>query len=321
MDLAEYLKGVAFKVGCEAEEFSLARDSVLQRAAGHLLTAGGKRLRPALVLLSADVVRRGASEVVFPAALALEWEHTFTLVHDDIMDGDDLRRGIATVHKEYGVSSAILAGDVLAAKGFELVCRSDAPAEAKVKAVQMLSHTVCELCEGQQEDMSFEERDDVSFEEYLSMVRKKTGVLFAAAAGIGGILAGADARQVAALYSLGLQIGIAFQLKDDLLDLVASSEVLGKPRGSDLREGKQCAVAVLAREAGIDLGRFHKAELSETELSEAVSLLEGAGVLERIRGYSAKIIEDAKAGLSCFAECEEKNLLFEMADYFIAREY
>ncbi|HJJ28295.1 MAG TPA: polyprenyl synthetase family protein [Methanocorpusculum sp.] len=321
MDLAEYLKGVAFKVNCEAEEYSLARDTVMQKASAHLLTAGGKRLRPALVLLAAEAVRAGAAEEVFPAALALEWTHTFTLVHDDIMDKDEMRRGTPTVHTEFGEPTAILAGDVLAAKGFEYLCKSDAPAEAKVKAVQMLSHTVSELCEGQQEDISFESRGDVTMDEYLSMVRKKTGVLYAAAAGIGGILAGADPRQTAALYTLGLNIGIAFQMQDDLLDLTAPTEVLGKPQGSDLRENKQSAVAIAAREAGVDLARFHKAELCAEEIAEAISLLESAGVLEKIRAYSKKIIDDAKAGLACLADSEAKTLICEMADYFIARNY
>lgn len=321
MDLAEYLNGVAFKVNCKADEYSLARDTVMQKASSHLLVGGGKRLRPALVLLAADVARSGASKEIFPAALALEWTHTFTLVHDDIMDNDDMRRGIPTVHKKYGESTAILAGDVLAAKGFECLCRAQADAEAKVKAVQMLSHTVSELCEGQQEDISFETREDVTFAEYLTMVRKKTGVLFAASAGIGGILAGADARATAALYTLGLNIGIAFQMKDDLLDLTAPTEVLGKPQGSDLCENKQSAVAILAREAGVDLAKYHKPELSSEEIAEAISLLEKAGTLEKIRVYSEKIIEEAKAGLACFADSEEKILLFEMADYFIARNY
>ncbi|MBR4117398.1 MAG: polyprenyl synthetase family protein, partial [Methanocorpusculum sp.] len=172
MELKEYLKQVAFKVDCEADEYSKAVETRLREAASHLLNAGGKRLRPAMVMLSADAVRPGASEDVFEAALALEWLHTYTLVHDDIMDGDSLRRGEPTVHTVFGEATAILSGDSLHADAFEHICRvKNCEDKAKLVAVQMLAHASHELCEGQQEDISFEERDDVSEAEYLSMVR------------------------------------------------------------------------------------------------------------------------------------------------------
>ncbi|MBO5119323.1 polyprenyl synthetase family protein, partial [Methanocorpusculum sp.] len=248
MDLKEYLKQVAFKVDCEADEYSKAVETRLREAASHLLTAGGKRLRPAMVMLAADAVRPGASEDVVEAALALEWLHTYTLVHDDIMDGDSLRRGEPTVHTVYGEPTAILAGDCLHADAFEHICRvKNCEDKAKLVAVQMLAHASHELCEGQQEDISFEERDDVSEAEYLGMVRKKTGVLYAAAAGIGAALAGGDGRQIGAMYTLGLNTGIAFQIQDDIIDLLTPSDVSGKNQASDLRENKQTIVAITAR--------------------------------------------------------------------------
>ncbi|HJK09540.1 MAG TPA: polyprenyl synthetase family protein, partial [Methanocorpusculum sp.] len=147
MELSEYLKSVAAKVDQEADEYSKATDTTLQKASAHLLLGGGKRLRPAMVLLAADAVRKGASTDVFSAALALEWTHTFTLVHDDIMDGDSLRRGRPTVHVVWDEPTAILAGDVLYAKAFEYLCSvKNASAESKVAAVQMLSHACYEIC-------------------------------------------------------------------------------------------------------------------------------------------------------------------------------
>ena len=322
MELKEYLKQVAFKVDCEADEYSKAVETRLREAASHLLNAGGKRLRPAMVMLSADAVRPGASEDVFEAALALEWLHTYTLVHDDIMDGDSLRRGEPTVHTVFGEATAILAGDCLHADAFEHICRvKNCEDRAKLVAVQMLAHASHELCEGQQEDISFEERDDVSEAEYLSMVRKKTGVLYAAAAGIGAALAGGDVRQIGAMYTLGLNTGIAFQIQDDIIDLLTPSDVSGKNQASDLRENKQTIVAVTAREMGVDLSKFHKADLSADEIAEAVSLLEGSGVLDAVRQKSEKLISDAKNGLSVIPDSEYKTMMMELVDFFISREF
>ncbi len=322
MDLKEYLKQVAFKVDCEADEYSKAVETRLREAASHLLTAGGKRLRPAMLLLAADAVRPGASEDVFEAALALEWLHTYTLVHDDIMDGDSLRRGEPTVHTVYGDSTAILAGDCLHADAFEHICRvKNSEDRAKLVAVQMLAHASHELCEGQQEDISFEERDDVSEAEYLGMVRKKTGVLYAAAAGIGAALAGGDVRQIGAMYTLGLNTGIAFQIQDDIIDLLVPADVSGKNQASDLRENKQTIVAITAREMGVDLSKYHKADLSAEEIAEAIALLEDSGVLPAVRQKSEKLIADAKNGLAVIPDSESKNLILEMVDFFISRNY
>ena len=322
MDLKEYLKQVAFKVDCEADEYSKAVETRLREAASHLLTAGGKRLRPAMVMLAADAVRPGASEDVVEAALALEWLHTYTLVHDDIMDGDSLRRGEPTVHTVYGEPTAILAGDCLHADAFEHICRvKNCEDRAKLVAVQMLAHASHELCEGQQEDISFEERDDVSEAEYLGMVRKKTGVLYAAAAGIGAALAGGDGRQIGAMYTLGLNTGIAFQIQDDIIDLLTPSEVSGKNQASDLRENKQTIVAITARGMGVDLSKYHKADLSAEEIAEAIALLEDSGVLPAVRQKSEKLIADAKNGLAVIPDSESKNLILEMVDFFISRNY
>jgi geranylgeranyl diphosphate synthase type I len=323
MELSEYLKFVTVKINQEVDEYSKATDTTLQKASAHLLLGGGKHLRSAMVLLAADAVRKGASADIFPAALALEWTHTFTLVHDDIMDGDSLRRGKPTVHMVWDEPTAILAGDVLYAKAFEHLCSvKNASPESKIVAVQMLSRACYEICEGQQEDMSFETRNDVCAEEYLEMVRKKTAVLFAVSAGIGATLAGGDMKQVSAFYTLGLNTGIAFQIHDDIIDLMTPPEISGKNQASDLRENKQTLLAILAREMGVDLSKYHKDQLSQEEIAEAIVLLEEGGVLKKIRDISEKLILDSKKNLaSTVPESEERDLIFEMVDFFITRGY
>lgn len=320
MPLEEYLKAAAKKINIEADEYSLAEDTPLRKAASHLLLSGGKRLRPALVMLAADAVKKGASDAVFPAAFGVELLHTYTLVHDDIMDNDSMRRGTPTVHTVFGNTQAILAGDVLYGDAFSYICRADASDSAKAAAVQMLAHTAHVLCEGQSSDTSFETRSDVSADEYLSMVRGKTGSLLAASAGIGAILAGGTPQQIAALYTLGMQAGCAFQIRDDVIDIKASAEVSGKNRASDLRENKQTIVAIYAREAGVDLSKCHKPDVSDAEIDEAISLLEDAGVFARINELSDKLIASAKAGLAVLPDSDEKDMLKALADLFAARD-
>ncbi len=292
----------------------------LFRASAHLLLAGGKRLRPAVVILAADAVKAGSSDDLIPAALALELTHNFTLIHDDIMDGDVTRRGVPTVHTIWGEPTAILAGDVLYAKAFEFICLSDAGNHEKVHAVKMLARTCTEICEGQSMDIAFAAREDVSEAEYLEMVSKKTGVLYGAAAAIGGILAGANPIQADALYQFGVNSGIAFQIQDDLIDLYASSEESGKDRASDIREGKQTLIAIKARQKGLDLAPYRR-DLSGAEIDGLIARLEDAGVIDEVRATAVERAGVAKAALSVLPDSEEKRLLGEIADFFINRGF
>ncbi|MCK4269258.1 MAG: polyprenyl synthetase family protein, partial [Methanogenium sp.] len=230
MDLNEYLDVAGEEIDMALNHFFGNTTGELNKASRHLLLAGGKRLRPAVVLLGADAISKGSSQDILPAALALEVTHTFTLIHDDIMDGDSVRRGVPTVHTVWDEPTGILAGDVLYAEAFELLCNAIADDRAKVKAVSMLARTSAEICQGQYMDMSFSDRDDVDSLEYIEMVGKKTGVLYAAAAAIGGTLAGANVQQIQALYDWGLNSGVAFQIQDDFIDLMAPPEISGKDR-------------------------------------------------------------------------------------------
>jgi geranylgeranyl diphosphate synthase type I len=290
----------------------------LFRASAHLLIAGGKRLRPAVVILAADAVKKGSSDDLIPAALALELTHNFTLIHDDLMDGDVTRRGVPTVHTVWDEPTAILAGDVLYAKAFEFICLSDASDAAKVRAVKMLAQTCAEICEGQSMDMAFEKQDDVTELDYLDMVSKKTGVLYGASAAIGGILAGANPIQADALYQFGLNSGVAFQIQDDLIDLCANTEKSGKDRASDIREGKQTLIAIKAREKGLDLAPYRR-ELTPADIDDLIAHLNDAGILDEVRATAVERAEVAKKALGILPDSEEKEILTEIADYFIAR--
>lgn len=321
MNLEEFIEKNAELIDARLDSLFGALPGDLNKASAHLLCAGGKRLRPSVTMLAADLVKKGSSDLVLPAALALEVTHTFTLVHDDIMDGDSVRRGVPTVHVKWDEPTAILAGDVLYAEAFELICLSEATPEARVNAVALLARTCIDICRGQHEDMSFEKRTDVDPYDYLEMVGQKTGKLYAAAAAIGGILAGGDAKQVAALHDWGYLSGVAFQIQDDVIDFMTDSTKSGKDRASDLREGKQTLVAILAKEKGIDLSKYRKEKLSDDEIDQAIAELNDAGIIDAVMDTAMDHVRRAKGTLVLFPDCEEKKLLGEITDYFINRSF
>ncbi len=291
----------------------------LYKASRHLLDAGGKRLRPVMLMLAAEAVL-GDSENVIPAAVAIELVHNFTLIHDDIMDEDELRRGIPAVHVKWDTSSAILAGDTLCCKAFEILAKSRAPPERIVASIDILSRALTEICEGQWLDLDFEKREIVSMKEYLEMVRKKTGMLFAASTSIGGLLGGGNKMQVDALYELGMVTGIGFQIRDDVLDLIAPQEILGKPRGSDLMEKKKTLVAIHAHSKGIDLNLLAKLA-THGGMEKAVEILKEAGSIAYAMRKAKLMVEKGKQKLEVLPQSDARILLAQLASYMITREY
>ena len=320
MELEPYLESVAAQIDRMIDRYFTCRIGELNMASAHLLAAGGKRLRPAVVMLAADAVKPGSSYDIMQAALALELTHTFTLIHDDIMDDDSLRRGVQTVHTKWDMPTGILAGDVLYARAFEFICLSNADGTAKVRAVSMLARACADICEGQHMDMSFEKRDDVSEYEYLEMVKKKTGVLYAAAAGIGAILGGGNAQQTKTLYNFGLNTGIAFQIQDDLIDLLTPSEKSGKDRASDLREGKQTLIMIKAREKGIDLLKYRR-DLTDADIDAAITDLTDAGVIADVRKMATDLVADSNKHLALLPPTQERQLLMEIGEFFVTRSF
>ncbi|RNC65893.1 polyprenyl synthetase family protein [Proteiniphilum sp. X52] len=211
--------------------------------AEYILSMGGKRLRPLLTLMAADLFGKNAEEVIDPA-LAVEIFHNFSLVHDDLMDNADLRRGYPTVHKKWNENSAILSGDALVIEAYKYIAK--VPAGVLPDILELFTTTAMEICKGQQYDMDFEQRLDVTEEEYVEMIRLKTAVLIACALKIGAIIAGAPAEDADLLYEFGINMGLAFQLKDDLLDVYGNPKTFGKKIGGDILCNKKTFLLIRA---------------------------------------------------------------------------
>lgn len=202
----------------------------------YVLGLGGKRMRPILLLLAHQLYKSDLQQAIKPA-LGIEVFHNFTLLHDDIMDAAPLRRGQQTVHEKWNPNVAILSGDTMLVQAYQLV--AEAPSNVLKKALDVFSRTAIEVCEGQQYDMDFEERDDVSIAEYIQMIEYKTAVLLAGALKIGALTGGATSEEANHLYEFGRNIGIAFQLKDDLLDVFGDQDKFGKQVGGDILSNKK----------------------------------------------------------------------------------
>ena len=202
----------------------------------YILDLGGKRMRPILVLMAYQLFGKNIEKAI-PPALAIEIFHNFTLLHDDIMDNAPLRRGQKTVHEKWNKNVAILSGDTMLVQAYKLMAEVDNTIVKQVLAV--FSKAAIEVCEGQQWDMDFETQSDVSITDYLKMIECKTAVLLGAALQIGGITAGASTQEQNHLYAFGRDLGIAFQLKDDLLDAFGNIETFGKQVGGDIMANKK----------------------------------------------------------------------------------
>jgi len=292
----------------------------MYRAARHLIEAGGKRLRPSILLLGAQTVQPDiAIDAILPAAVSVELIHNFTLIHDDIMDADATRRSIETVHTKWGVSEGILAGDVLYAKAFEVLSYTRKEPEDVIKCLRLLSKACLHICEGQWLDITFENNKNVSEADYLDMVQKKTAVLYAASLAMGGILGAGTEDEVNALWDFGIAMGIGFQIRDDVLDLITPYEVLGKDRASDLIEGKMTLIMIHALKQGIMLDPSKLT--AEDEIDQAIEALQKAGSIEYAMEKARELLQVGKARLSVIADSEAKSELLTLADYMISRVY
>jgi geranylgeranyl diphosphate synthase type II len=202
----------------------------------YILSLGGKRIRPLAVMMGCGLFQDDVKPAL-PAALAVEMFHNFTLMHDDIMDAAPLRRGKETVHIKYNTNAAILSGDAMFALSYRVLGRL--PDSVLPKAMKLFTETAIGVCEGQQMDMAFETRDNVSIDEYIEMIRLKTAILPACCFELGAFCGGANEQDAKQLYEFGLQIGIAFQIKDDFLDTFGDAEQVGKKAGGDIVQNKK----------------------------------------------------------------------------------
>ena len=264
----------------------------------YVLSGRGKRLRPLLLLLSAEA-HGVPAPAALPAALGVEVFHNFTLVHDDIMDHSDERRGRPTVHVRWSEDTAILAGDYLLALSYDLLARTESPSLARL--LRRYGAMVTALCEGQTLDKAFETQPAVTVADYLAMIDRKTAALLCWALEAGALLGGAPAGRVEALGQAGRHLGRAFQIQDDLLDLVADDGRWGKPVGGDLMEGKKTYLLLTALErAGADDDAFFRriAEgtgLPPSDVADARERMRRLGVLDAAR---QAVDEHTEAGLS-----------------------
>ncbi|MDR0368307.1 MAG: polyprenyl synthetase family protein [Bacteroidales bacterium] len=217
----------------------------LYEPVGYILSQGGKRIRPQLCLLSAELFGGDLQQAIYPA-IAFEMLHNFTLIHDDIMDKADLRRGKETVYKKWNTNIAILSGDTLFAKSYQYLLKYQG--DYLRELVSLLTETSVEICEGQQWDLDFEQQSDITIAQYLDMTRLKTAVMLAACLKAGAIVAEASELERQLIYDFGIKTGLAFQIQDDLLDVYADVDKFGKNVGGDIAENKKTYMSLKAIE-------------------------------------------------------------------------
>ena len=308
------------------DELSVITPNNLQEASIYLTKAGGKMLRPALAVLTSEAVG-GNKENAFKAGAAIELIHTFSLIHDDIMDDDDMRRGMPSVHKVWGEDVAILAGDTLFSKSFEIILSSN-PKDIDPSQINQALATVADacvkICEGQALDMGFEDRYDVTEDEYMEMIFKKTGALIAAATKAGAIMGGASDDVVDAMYEYGRLIGLAFQIQDDYLDLASDEETLGKPIGSDIGKGKMTIIAINGiSSAGDDSEKLLEIlkddNNSKEDIDLAIEILTKCGAIEYARNLALNSVKQAKEVLEILPDSSSKQVLVDIADFVLER--
>lgn len=233
----------------------------------------GKRLRPVLTLAVADGLGGEVDKAVLPA-LGIELYHNFTLLHDDIMDNSPTRRGREAVWKKWNTASAILSGDTMLSVALDCVLHADYPSETIVELARCFNHTAIEVDRGQQYDMDFEQREEVSLEEYIEMISLKTGALLAGACCIGAISAGADRATLGAFHAYGINLGIAFQIQDDILDVYGDEATLGKPVGGDILNDKHTWLRISAKEMAPEkMQSVGEKKLAGAEKFEAVKTI------------------------------------------------
>lgn len=258
----------------------------------YILSLGGKRMRPVLTLMSAEIFNADCREAL-PAAVAVEIFHNFSLVHDDIMDDAPLRRGNETVHEKWNINTGILSGDamlIMAYRYFE-----EYEPETFRSLAKLFSKTALEVCEGQQWDVDFEERNDVTIPEYLKMIEYKTAVLVAAAMKMGGIVAKTSAENCDLIYDFGLNLGIAFQLQDDYLDAFGDPATFGKQVGGDIIENKKTYLYLKALQKADDISREQLKELfymQPEDSAEKIELVKNIFTISGADAETRKAIEE-----------------------------
>ena len=296
----------------------------LYDAAGHLIVNGGKRLRPYMVIRSCQILKGEVSKAM-PAASAVEMIHNFTLVHDDIMDNDEMRHGVPTVHKKFGMPIAILAGDVLFSKAFQVITDSKLSTNATTQLVSRLAKACVDVCEGQLLDIKMAEEKKIPAQaEYITMIGKKTAALFDVSCAMGAICATNKVKDITNLSSFGRNLGIAFQITDDLIGVMGDSKITKKPVGNDLREGKKSLPILMAIKSAkgndkkIILKAFGNSKVSRKDLNKAVDVIRSLGIEENVRKQALKYAEKAEKSLVKYSGSAKMELI-SLLDFVVKR--
>ncbi|TMB67490.1 MAG: polyprenyl synthetase family protein [Chloroflexi bacterium] len=281
-----------------------------------ILDAGGKRLRPALVFLSAGLGSAKRTDDIYRAAMAIEFIHNATLIHDDLIDGAPTRRGLRTIHETLGPNPAIIIGDYYFAKGANLMSQIGNP---EIDAV--LSQTVMTICFGEMLQLTSQRRYDQSLDEYYAKIERKTAVLLAASTFCGAVLGGLEDQQVEAIRHFGRLLGMSFQIADDVLDYLATEEEVGKPVGNDLKQGTVTLPLMLARQA--NNGRLDavlaKPVLNDADYAEVVRLVRGSSGIDESYAYAKTFGDKARAELRAFPPSAYRDALESLTYYVVGR--
>ena len=296
---------------------------LIPQLAAHLVAAGGKRLRPILTLACARLCgypADGAGQRHVALAACVEFIHTATLLHDDVVDESRLRRGLATANAVFGNKASVLVGDFLFSRSFQLMTQ-----DGSLEVLRILSHAAATIAEG--EVLQLVTQNDLSTrdERYLDVIQGKTAALFAAACQIGAVVAGRDEAEEQALAAFGMALGTAFQLVDDALDYAADQAKLGKTVGDDFREGKITGPVLAAYKAGNEADRafwrrtIEASEQTDEDLDHALALMEKTGAIETTLARAAGFAERAKAALRVFPDGAVRRRLSDVADYTVRR--
>ena len=296
----------------------------LYDAAGHLIVNGGKRLRPYMVIRSCQILG-GKSSTAMIAASAVEMVHNFTLVHDDIMDNDEMRHGVPTVHKKFGMPIAILAGDVLFSKAFQIISESKLSPNANTHLISRLAKACVDVCEGQLLDIKMADEKRIPTEsEYITMIGKKTAALFDVSCAMGAICATNKPKDISNLSTFGRNLGIAFQITDDLIGVMGDPKVTKKPVGNDLREGKKSLPILMAiklakgNEKKIILKAFGNSKISKKDLNRAVEVIRSLGIEEKVRNQALKYAEKSEKSLTKYKGTAKVELV-ALLDFVVKR--
>lgn len=297
---------------------------VLYDAAAHLIVHGGKRLRPYMVIKSCEILG-GSAAIAISAASAVEMIHNFTLVHDDIMDNDEIRHGVPTVHKKFGMPVAILAGDVLFSKAYQIISDSKLDNIRKTQLVSRLAKACVDVCEGQLLDIKMaEEKRIPSQSEYITMIGKKTAALFDVSCSMGAICATNNSKDVSNLSTFGKNLGIAFQITDDLIGVMGDPKITKKPVGNDLREGKKSLPILMAMELAsgkdkkIIQNSFGNPKVSKDDLKKAVEIICLLGIENNVRSQALKYAKIAEKALSKYHGSSKTDLI-DLLDFVVKR--